>query len=59
MPGEFASTRVTKCGGLRVLRYLGDLIPERKCLRTDVSILLRRQAVSLAPEGVVDRAICR
>ena len=44
-----------KCPRLCVLRYIGDLIPERKRLSTHVPVLLRRQAVALASEDVVDR----
>lgn len=43
-----------KCRGLHVLRYIGDLVPERKRLSTDGPILLGREAISLEPEDVVD-----
>lgn len=42
-----------KCRGLRVLRYIGDLVPEKKRLSTDVPVLLGRQAISLATEDVL------
>ena len=36
---------------------MGDLVPEQKCLSTDVPVALRRQAVALTAEGIVDRAV--
>ncbi len=40
-----------------VIRYTGDLIPERECLSKEVPVLLRRQTVALTAEGIVDRAV--
>ena len=56
---EIDSERVTKGRGLPVLCYIGDLIPEKKCVSADVPVLLSGQAVALTPEGIVDLTMCR
>lgn len=53
IPSEIAVDRITRCHGLGVFCYVCDLIAYKKCLRTDLPVLLSCQAVALAPEAIV------
>lgn len=57
--GGIAVGRVTRCHGSGGFCYVCDLIPYKKCLRTDMPVLLSCQTVALPPEEIVDQAMRR